>query len=275
MEIKFKNVSYAYESNYLVLKDINLTLKKNKINGIVGNIGSGKTTLIKLISCLISPTTGSVRIGDKINSKKNKIVRNYEIAFDIAFIDENYTFINKSIEAEFENILNNYDYKKEEAKRRICNALELVGLDKSYLDKSYHNLSSSEKYFIAIASYIILNPKVFIFDNPNLFLDDYYERKLIKLINLLKIKYKKTIIIAGTDIDFIHSISDYIVAIDRGKIIKAGDKYDVFDDKLVNQKIGLPKTMLFSKIVKDRKNIHLGYRDKINDLIKDIYRNVK
>lgn len=275
MEIKFKNVSYAYDDNYLVLKDINLNLKNNKINGIIGNNGSGKTTLVKLIGCFIKPTTGSIKIGDISNSKKNKTKRNYEIAFDIAFIDDENTFLKTNIKREFENILSNYDYKKEETKKRILNALELVGLDETYLSRDYYTLSKSEQYFVTIASYIILNPQVFIFDDPNIFLDNNFEKKFVKLINLLKIKYKKTIIITSNDVDFIHQLSDYIIVIDKGKIINVGDKYEVFDKKIVVQKIGLPRTILFSKLVKSKKNIHLGYRDKVNDLIKDIYRNAK
>lgn len=274
MEIKFKNVSYAID-NELILNNINISLKKNKINGIIGNNGSGKTTILKLISFILKPTIGTIKTGIYINSKKSKVKRNKEISFYIAYISEDNISINNCIKDEFNDILKEYDYKYDLVNKRSLDTLELVGLDKKYLNKNYDSLSSCEKYFVNIAYALILNPQVIIFDSPDMYIDEYFRQKLYKLINLLKIKYKKTIIIASSNVDIIHSLCDYVVAIENKKVIKSGDKYEVFSDKIVNQKIAVPKTIMFSNIVRNTKDIHLEYRDKINDLIKDIYRHVK
>ena len=274
MEINFKNVSYVID-NELILNNINMSLKKNKINGIIGNNGSGKTTLVKLICFILKPTIGTVKVGDYTNSKRSKVKRDKEISFNIAYISEDNVSINNCIKDEFKDILKEYNYKYELVNKRSSDTLELVGLDKSYLNRNYDSLSSTEKYFVNIAYTLILNPQVIIFDSPDMYIDEYFRQKLYKLINLLKIKYKKTVIITSSNVDFIHSICDYVVVIDNKKVIKSKDKYELFTDKVINQKIGVPKTIMFSNIVRNTKGVHLEYRDKVNDLIKDIYRHVK
>ena len=79
------------------------------------------------------------------------------------------------------------------------------------------------------------------------------------------------------DIDFVHVLSDYIYVLDNKSIYMEGKKYDVFkkQSQLENIEIKVPKMIEFSNLVKDTKGIKIGYRDNINDLIKDIYRYVK
>jgi len=75
----------------------------------------------------------------------------------------------------------------------------------------------------------------------------------------------------------LHKICDYIYVIDDGEIIIEGNKYDVFKnyDELKKRKIAIPRIIQFSELVKEKKQINMGYRDEINDLLKDIYRYVK
>jgi len=95
--------------------------------------------------------------------------------------------------------------------------------------------------------------------------------------NLLKNRFHKTIIIVSHDIDLIHKLCDHIYLISNGKLIKDGTKYVIFTDiELLNKyHIATPKVIEFSKKVLEKKNVKLGYRDEINDLLKDIYRYAK
>lgn len=267
MEIELKNVDFTYEKiNYEkkeVLKNINMKFEAGKITSIIGKSGSGKTTLLELIDNIIVPTKGEIIIED-VN----------KIGFLFQFPEEQ--FFNQTVKKELEVILKLSDYKKD-INKRIHDVLEMVNLSEDYLNKNPFNLSSGEKRKLALASVLILNPKIILLDEPTIGLDDKDKNEMIKLIRMLKNRYNKTIIIASHDMNFIHKITDYIYVLDNKKIIMEGDKYTIFkqEEKLNKIKIKVPNLISFSNKVLKTKKIKIGYRDDINDLIKDIYRYVK
>lgn len=267
MEIELKNVDFTYEKiNYEkkeVLKNINMKFEAGKITSIIGKSGSGKTTLLELIDNIIVPTKGEIIIED-VN----------KIGFLFQFPEEQ--FFNQTVKKELEVILKLSDYKKN-INKRIHDVLEMVNLNEDYLNKNPFNLSSGEKRKLALASVLILNPKIILLDEPTIGLDDKDKNEMIKLIRMLKNRYNKTIIIASHDMNFIHKIADYIYVLDNKKIIMEGDKYTIFkqEEKLNKIKIKVPNLISFSNKVLKIKKIKIGYRDDINDLIKDIYRYVK
>ena len=130
---------------------------------------------------------------------------------------------------------------------------------------------------MAIASILIVNPKIIVFDEPTIGLDYESKKNFIKLIRMLKNRYNKTIIIISHDIDFIHNISDYVILLDKGKLILTGNKYDILGnpDVLKEYNLPIPKVVEFSYKVLKNKGIKMGYRDDVNDLLKDIYRYAK
>lgn len=267
MEIELKNVDFTYEKiNYEkkeVLKNINMKFEAGKITSIIGKSGSGKTTLLELIDNIIVPTKGEIIIED-VN----------KIGFLFQFPEEQ--FFNQTVKKELEVILKLSDYKKD-INKRIHDVLEMVNLNEDYLNKNPFNLSSGEKRKLALASVLILNPKIILLDEPTIGLDDKDKNEMIKLIRMLKNRYNKTIVIASHDMNFIHKITDYIYVLDNKKIIMEGDKYTIFkqEEKLNKIKVKVPNLISFSNKVLKIKKIKIGYRDDINDLIKDIYRYVK
>ena len=100
---------------------------------------------------------------------------------------------------------------------------------------------------------------------------------VIRIIRLLKVRYGKTIIVISRDSDLVFSICDSVLLISDGFLLKIGDKYNVFKDKALLQKCGIsvPKLMHFSDSVLKIKGVNIGYRNDINDLVKDIYRFVR
>lgn len=267
MEIELKNVCFSYEKiNYEkkeILKDINMKLESGKISALIGKSGSGKTTLLELIDSIIIPTKGEIIIED-VN----------KIGFLFQFPEEQ--FFNKTVKKELEVVLKLSNYKKD-INKRISDALQMVDLNDEYLNKNPFELSSGEKRKIALATVLILNPKVILLDEPTIGLDDKSKQEMIKLIRMLKNRYNKTILIATHDMNFIHKIADYIYVLDNKKIIMEGDKYTIFkqEEKLNKIKIKVPDLISFSNKVQKQKQIKIGYRDDINDLIKDIYRYAK
>ena len=281
MEVKFNNVYYVYNEktplSKLVLGDINTTFKEGTINGIIGRSGSGKTTMVELINALILPTKGNVTVGSKVISKTRKIknINNLRYRIGLVFQFPEEQFFCKTVKEEIEFGMRYFKKTVKSIEKHVSDDLLMVGLDDSYLTRNPYTLSSGEMRKVAIASILAFNPKIVILDEPTIGLDNSSKENLIKIIKLLKNRYHKTVIIVSNDTDMLHKISDHIVLLDKGKIVLEGSKYEVFKQDIEKYGVKKPKIIEFEELVYKEKNIKIGYRDDINDLMKDVYRYVK
>ena len=281
MEVKFNHVFYVYNEktplSKMVLGDINATFKEGKITSIMGKSGSGKTTLIELINALIIPTKGNIQVGSRVISKTRKIknINNLRYKIGLVFQVPEEQFFCKTVKEEIEFGMKYFKKSVKSIEKHVSDALIMMGLDDSYLNRNPFTLSSGEMRKVAIASVLAFNPKIIILDEPTIGLDNKSKENLIKIIKLLKNRYKKTIIIVSNDTDLLLKISDNVILLDKGKIILEGNKYDVFKQDISKYGLKRPKIIEFEQLVLEKKGIKIGYRDDINDLMKDVYRYVK
>lgn len=285
MEIKFNDVKYIYNKNSSikneVLKDINVKFNEGEITSIIGRSGSGKTTAAELMNALLYPSEGNINIGSYLLTSKgiknNKKINNLRVNVGLVFQFPEEQFFNMTVKEEVSFGMKYFNYKTNDIDKRVSDALKMVGLDDNYLERNPFTLSNGEKRKVAIASIIAFNPKVIILDEPTIGLDSISKKNLLQLIKKLKQRLNKTIILISHDIELVHQVSDYIVVLDKGNVIAEGDKYSVFkqEEMLNNYGIKVPKIIEFSNKVLDKKGVKIGYRDEMNDLIKDIYRYVK
>ena len=158
MEITLKNVSYRYKNKKL-LERINLKIEDNHITGIIGEY---KSLLCELIDSLKKPSTGSILVGAlEINKENLKTVRK-----EVSLIRQNAydQFFTDNVKEEMMFLISRLNYKPRDLNKKMNQALLLVGLDKSYLNKSIQSLSSGEKKLFQVAISLIYNPSIIIFD---------------------------------------------------------------------------------------------------------------
>ena len=129
---------------------------------------------------------------------------------------------------------------------------------------------------VAIASILIYNPSIILFDEPTIGLDYKNKKKVIQLIKNLKNRFGKTIIIVSHDVDLLYSLCDKLIIINDGKLLLYGDTLSVYKEiDIINKyNIPVPQIVLFENYVKNNKNIKLMNSKTVNDLIKEVYRNV-
>lgn len=259
MAIKFKDVCYKD-----VINKVSFDIKMEKINSIVGCNGSGKTTLIQLLCMLKSPTKGKILFDNT-----------YKIGLVSQQVEEQ--LFCETVEDELKSNLESFNYTKEKLDKKVKDALKMVELDLDILKRDPLKISSSEMRKISLAKALSINPQILVLDEPCIGLDMKEKETIIRILQKLKRRYSKTVIIVTNDIEFVHLVSDNIIGISNGKVLRTGNKYSFFKevDLLKKNKIAVPKIIEFEETVLKKKNIKLGYRDDINDLIKDILRNAK
>lgn len=263
--VRLENLSYKDN-----IKNINYEFESNKITSIIGPSGSGKTLIFNLIENLIPKTNGEIYIENK------KITKDLKRQIGYLFQNPQDQLFNNTVYEEIAFGLKHYHYKEDKQDKIIKDSLAIVGLNETYLNKNPYKLSYGEKTKVALATILALNPYIILLDEPTISLDNKSINKLISLLLKLKNNYHKTIIIASNDIEFVSKITDNIVILNKGKIKQAGDKNDILSNiKLLKENdIEIPKIIEFINLVYEKKGIKLNYTLDINELIKDIYRNV-
>ena len=274
MEVIFRNVSFTYDNKKNALEGISLYLDSNLVHGIIGPIGSGKSTMLELMNGILKPTTGKVLIGKYDLSNEDGSFDFNKFRYDVGLVyqfPEKQFFCN-TVGEEIAFAQKIFKSKNESVRKRVIRVLKVVGLDESYISRNPFNLNGGEKRRVAIASVLISNPDVLILDEPTIGLDDKSKKRLMKLLRNLKTRYNKTIIIVTHDVDMLYEIVDNIVVLNNGKLVIEGNKNNVFKDiELLEQNNApVPNVIKVEKKIYDEYGIDLGYVLDMNTLVRKI-----
>ena len=276
MEVIFRNVSFSYnykmKNEKKALENINMCLDSGLIHGIIGPIGSGKSTMLELMNGITKPTKGEISIGKydlyKNNFKFDKF--RYDVGLVYQFPEKQFFCNTVGEEIAFAEKV--FKPRNKNIKNKVIKVLKMVGLDETYLNRNPFNLNGGEKRRVAIASILISNPKLLIMDEPTIGLDNNSKKKLMKLLKNLKTKYLKTIIIVTHDVDMLYEIVDNIIVLNKGRIVKEGNKLEVFSDVdfLNENNTPVPNIIKLEKMIYDKTGVDLGYCQDVNTLVRRI-----
>ena len=275
MEITFNKVCYKNKiTKKFIIKDVSFKIKDG-INAFVGPSSSGKTTILKLLETMIFPDSGTIKIDGFISENQNKSLDKLRENIGIVYQNPQSQFFKNTVKDEIAFALTNYNCEDKE--KTIKETLKLVGLNNNYLNRNPFELSNSEQILLSLAISLAFNPKLLLLDSPFKNLDNKNKEQLIKLLKMLKYRYQKTIIITDNDTDSLFKISDKVFLMNRGKIVKEGEKNDILGnfELLKKYDINIPNTVNFTHLVMEKTGKNIGTREEINDLIKDVYRHVK
>lgn len=282
MQISLKNVSYTY--NYKtpyareVLKDINLNVEEGSYTVIIGKTGSGKSTLIEHINGLLLPTHGEVLVNNVliINPKSKKEKR--ELAKKLKVLRQDVAVLFQFSEQQlFEiSVLKdiifaplNYGISEESAISKAKELIKLVGLDKSYLDKSPFELSGGEMRKVALCGVLALEPKVLILDEPTVALDYKSREEIMTMVKKLKDELNMTIVLISHNMNYVLEYADKVFVLKNGKINFEGTVEELFaDEKLLKENsLEQPELLKFYNKLQEN-NIKLNvFPRKYEDLI--------
>ena len=218
--LEIKNLKKSYGKNE-VLKDISLSVKKGEVISIIGSSGSGKSTFLRSINLLESPSGGEILYhGDNVLEKGYDLTTYRErlgMVFQSFNLFENLNVLENAIVAQ--TTVLKRDRKEAES---IAKAnLEKVGMGEQYWKAKPKQLSGGQKQRVAIARALSVDPEAILFDEPTSALDPELVGEVEKSIADAA-KSGQTMILVSHDMSFVAQVADKILFLDKGRIIESG-----------------------------------------------------
>jgi ABC-2 type transport system ATP-binding protein len=209
------------DRNYKVLRavdDISLTVNEGEMVGYIGENGAGKSTTIKMLTGILSPSGGEVRVnGMNPHKERERFVRTIGVVFgqrsqlwwDIA-VQESFRLLKKVYKVSDEDYKNHMEH--------VIESLDIGPL----LDKPVRKLSLGQRMRCELAAALIHNPPLLFLDEPTIGLDVLVKLKIRKFLKEMNEKYKTTILLTTHDLTDIEALCERVVMLDEGKIIYDG-----------------------------------------------------
>lgn len=230
IKVKIKDISYYYEKERKIIDSFSVNIPKDSITAITGKSGTGKTTLIEIISGLAflgENFSGEIEYNFRNENKEKEdekllLYKNiserelYEIRkrMGIVFQNTGEQFFSGTVLEELEyNITKKYKIKNQKSKElsdRINEIAEIFGYDEKFLMKSPFVLSGGEKKMLGLALAVCLEPEILVLDEPTGALDYIMTIKFMQIVEKMK-KNGTTVILVTHDENIVKQYSDYIL----------------------------------------------------------------
>ncbi|MDI6604800.1 MAG: diguanylate cyclase [Thermoanaerobacteraceae bacterium] len=250
---RLEDVYYSFNKGNPILKGINLTVRKGDKIALLGSNGTGKSTLLKILDGLIFPEQGNfIAFGEHITEKKmmdEKFACFFRQKVGFVFQDSDIQLFCSTVweEVAFGPVQLHSD--EEWIKRRVDNTLKVLGLY-DLRDRPPYTLSGGEKKKVAIASVLVMDPDVLLFDEPTNELDPKTKYWFIDVINKLN-KEGKTIIISTHHLEMVPLIAESIVILTEDhELITVGDLHKMIgnmDTLLEERSMADPLTGVYNR----------------------------
>lgn len=254
--LEVKNVSYVYgvgtPFSKKALDNVSVAFETNRITGLIGHTGCGKSTLVQLLNGLLAPSTGQVLLDGKDINEKGTDKKAVRFRVGLVFQYPEYQLFEETVYADIAYGPKNMGLSEAEIDRRIRTAAEFVRIEPKYFDASPFDLSGGQKRRVAIAGVMAMDPDVLILDEPAAGLDPVGREEILGGIRSYQRKRSNTVIIVSHSMEDMARYSDRLVVMDHGKIAMEGDCAAVFSqaDKLTSVGLDVPQITRFMLALK-------------------------
>lgn len=234
--IDVKNLSFRYKESqeYYDVKDITFHVKRGEWLSIVGHNGSGKSTTVRLIDGLLEVESGEIVIDGQRLTEEN--VWNIRRQIGMVFQNPDNQFVGATVEDDVAFGLENQGLSRQEMKKRVEEALDLVGM-LDFKKREPARLSGGQKQRVAIAGVVALRPAILILDEATSMLDPEGRRELIETVKGIRKDYDITVISITHDLEEV-AMSDRVLVMKKGEIESTSSPRELFSRNDLDQ-IGL------------------------------------
>lgn len=241
------DLSFEY-SELKIFDHFSCNIKKGNWVSLIGPTGSGKSTLVKLISGLLFPKEGTIEIENTPLTKQNLPFIRSKIG--VVFSNPNHHFIGATVEEDLVFALENMRLPRKMIQERLDEIIQEFSLE-SILLCPPSDLSGGEKQLVALASTLITDPSLLILDEAFSMIDPLQKEKLFKHLKTIQKKRNMTIIHITHDMeDTLYG--DDIIVLNQGKIVIQDRKINVYEQEKTLKKLGFDLPFLASLSIKLR-----------------------
>lgn len=251
----FKHLIKPKYKEFNAVNGINFNIKEGELVGYIGENGAGKSTTIKMLTGLLTPTSGNVVVNGIIPNKK-RIENNKNIG--AVFGQKTQLWWDLPVIESFRLIKKMYKIPENEYRNNLKKFAEILDLN-DLLEKQVKNLSLGQKMRCEIAATFLHNPKIVYLDEPTIGLDVLVKEKIRKFIKEINKEKKTTVILTTHDLNDIEDVCDRIILLDKGQIIYDGTKQkfkDTYGKYVIAELIVNNKTKELSKDI-DLENVEI------------------
>lgn len=249
----FKNLVKPKYKEFDAVKGIDFSIEEGELVGYIGENGAGKSTTIKMLTGLLTPTSGKV-IVNNIEPYKKRIENNKNIG--AVFGQKTQLWWDLPVIESFRLIKKMYKIPEGEYRKNLKKFTEILELNE-LLEKQVKNLSLGQKMRCEIAAAFLHNPKIVYLDEPTIGLDVFVKENIRKFIKEINKEKNVTVILTTHDLKDIEDVCDRIILLDKGQIIYDGSKQKFKDT--------YGKYVIAEFTVKD-KNLSINDNIKIDEI---------
>lgn len=225
--IRFNNVSVKYDNDNYALRDLSLNINQGEFVFIVGRTGAGKSTIFKLLTREIKPTSGTIKVfNDNIAYIPNGEIPYYRRLLGVVFqdfklLEDRNVFENVAFALE---VIGTNSFK---IRKKVIKILNLIGI-RHKASKMPNELSGGEKQKVAISRAIINKPRLILADEPTGNLDEASSHEIIELLDVLN-KNGTTVVVITHDLQMVRRMKKRVLRIEEGTLAYDGIGLDIGD----------------------------------------------
>ncbi len=242
--IELDQVSFAYEKEQTILSNLNLTIDAGESVGLIGANGTGKSTLLKILTGLLGHEGKAEVLGLEIEKNNYAEIRK-KLGF--VFQDSDSQLFMPTVYDDIAFAPRNYGMTAEEVEQRVEEALQRAEIPHLKYKQNY-KMSGGEKRMACIAVVMAMKPEIILLDEPSITLDPYNRRTLIRNLNQMQ----ETKLIASHDLDMIYETCERVILMDKTGIRADGPAEEILRNRELLEKCHLELPFCFSVPVPKR-----------------------
>ena len=271
--LSFNNVTFSYTPDFpdarKAVQGVTFAVNEGEWIAIVGHNGSGKSTLAKLLSGLLFPQEGEVRIMRDVLTEENLWALRSQIG--MVFQNPDNQFVGATVQDDVAFSLENNGVPYEEMVERVQESLQQVKMD-GFLNHEPHHLSGGQKQRVAIAGALAMHPRILILDEATSMLDPQGREEVLQIVQALREKIGLTVLSITHDLEEA-MLADRILFMNDGKKFAQGTPMEIFalGDQLVELGLDLPFAMKMTKLLQAKGVQLVGQHMTEEELVNDLW----